>query len=148
MGAAVGAATDNGGHSGDSGLDGTAVHRRYRSGLAMLRVLRASDCHRRDSAGRDNGLGRVGVAAGSRLRRSSGHVGGRRCRGGAAGGRSGLGGGDGRGLRGRDGITHGLGGGRAGVLGGRACGMQSEAGVGGRSLKVNSRRRRGERAVC
>ena len=75
----------------------------------MLRNLGASDCHRRGSAGRDDGLGRVCVAAGSRLRRSSGHVGGRSCRG-AVRGRSGLGSGDGWVLRVRDGITHGLGG--------------------------------------
>lgn len=99
----------------------------------MLRSLRASDCHRRGSARRDDGLGRVCVAAGSRLRRSSGHGGGRSCRGGVRG-RSGLGGGDRWSLRVGDGITHGLGGGREDAVVGRAQSLRA----GGRP----SRRRR------
>jgi hypothetical protein len=76
----------------------------------MLRSLRATHCHGRRSARRDRRrrvlLSRVGVrAAGSGLSRSSGHVGGRSCRG-VVRGRSGRGSGDGGGLRVRGGCTH------------------------------------------
>ena len=111
---AVGAAAYNGGHGGNSGLDGAvAIHRRYRRALSMLSALGSSHCHGGRCAGHDRGFGRVGVGApGSGLSRSSGHGGGRSCRGAVRGRRRGSG--NRRVLRVRDGITHGLGGGRGG----------------------------------